>query len=529
MKTTVKLGFTALVMTLALSACGKGGKVEKPDNYNMITDLSESMEIHTERQKEYLEYDGDYSTIDPNLYPNGDQFISDPLSVKLEWEMKEEKEVEYYSVIFGQNKDLSDGYEVRGNSNGEIELINVFLGTNYFKIVAHLSDGTTDESNIKEFLVDSTCPRNLKIDGLTNCRDLGGRELEDGGVFKQGMIYRTSGNRYQNKAGSQNVVGRGIISDAGKEEMSNHLKVKTEININDSTAYNLSLPDTQVKNFYMDYGGSAAHHFSRNTESVRNYFETLADENNYPIFFHCRIGTDRTGLCGILTNGLVGVDLNDIYQDYLFSNFGNIEAKRYIGSKAGQDDILNYVNFINSMPGETFKNKVYNTLLSIGLSRETLDSVISNLVEGDLPEDNQTGQIVKLANEMTVEGTSVQSESDYRNNPKKYIVLDSASKKASFDFTIQKECTATVVAYLGNKEYVDTKKIANALNLEIDYDVVTIKDQTYKQACMGVCGSRMNYFPVILGNVELSAGDHTLELMGTSNVMNVGSICVFPN
>ena len=122
--------------------------------------------------------------------------------------------------------------------------------------------------------------------------------------------------------------------------MLSHMKVKTEINVADGNSYNLSLPGTTLINTYMDYdqvGNNSLNHFTRNAESVKDFFEIVADENNYPVFFHCRIGTDRTGLCAILLNGLLGVSLNEIYQDYLFSNFGKIGEKRYIGSKAGQD------------------------------------------------------------------------------------------------------------------------------------------------------------------------------------------------
>ena len=58
-------------------------------------------------------------------------------------------------------------------------------------MVANYSDGTTDSSKIMKYKVDNVYPRNLKIDGMTNCRDMGGgRELASGGHIKQGMIYR---------------------------------------------------------------------------------------------------------------------------------------------------------------------------------------------------------------------------------------------------------------------------------------------------------------------------------------------------
>ena len=49
---------------------------------------------------------------------------------------------------------------------------------------------------------------------------------------------------------------------------------------------------------------------------------------------------------------------------------------------------------------------------------------------------------------------------------------------------------------------------------------------------MGKCtvgASRMNYYPVILGTVDISAGEHTTTINGTSNTMNLGGIYIFDN
>ena len=76
------------------------------------------------------------------------------------------------------------------------DMVNPYLGRNYFRITANHTDGSKVESDIKTFDVDDTCPRNLAIGGMTNCRDMGGRVTEDGGKIKQGLIYRTSGFKF---------------------------------------------------------------------------------------------------------------------------------------------------------------------------------------------------------------------------------------------------------------------------------------------------------------------------------------------
>ena len=427
------------------------------------------------------------------------------------------KTVSNYSVTYGQKSDLSDGYTITVTSKSA-NMINPYLGRNYFRITANHTDGSKEQSAIRTFDVDETCPRNLAIGGMTNCRDMGGRVTEDGGRIKQGLIYRTSGFKFDYST---------QITEDGKTEMLQHLKVKTEVNVADGTSYNLKLTGTNVVDLKMDYSGGQ-HHFSRNAESVKQFFNLLADSNNYPVYFHCRIGTDRTGLCANLLYGLLGVPLNQIYQDYLFSNFGKIGEKRYIGTKAGADNIQNYMNQIDAMCGQSFKNRTYNMLLAIGVSKTTLDTVISNLTEGTVAQNNDAGQVVATADKFTASGTSLQTtQSTDRSHPDAYYVLNSSSQSVSYTFTASKAYTGQVVAYLGNTDSSTSKKIGDAISCKLDSTNVPIQDITYSAAGMGKCSSRMNYYPVVLGNADISAGSHTIKITGSSNTMNIGTICIF--
>ena len=487
-------------------------------NFSNITEFNTPVEIHTADQKTYLSYTGNYDQMPENQYPDGSQHRSDSLPVNLSWNYSAPigKTVSNYSFISGQKEDLSDGYEIKTSSKS-VAYYNPYLGRNYYKLVANFSDGQKESTAVRFFDVDTTYPRNLAIGGMTNCRDMGGRVLEDGGKMKQGLVYRTSGYKYDYST---------TITEEGKKEMLQHLKVKTEVNVADGTSYNLKLSGTTVKDFKMDYSGGS-HHFSRNAESVKNFFNLLGDSNNYPVYFHCRIGTDRTGLCAILLSGLLGVSLNEIYQDYLFSNFGKIGEKRYIGTKAGADNIQNYISDIQNMSGKTFKNKVYNMLLSIGVSKATLDTVIANLTEGQTAKDNDAGQIIAPAKSLTASGTNLKTDTSDRDNPDNYYTLNSSSQSVSYSFSASKAYKGQVVAYLGNGDSSTSKKIADAIGCSLDNTSISMKDQTYSDERMGKCSSRLNYYPVILGEVDIPAGNHTIKITGTSNSMNIGGLYIF--
>ena len=498
----------------------------------------EPFEIHTELQKKFLEYDGVYAKMcsisaDKAEYlPDGTKHLSDSLPVTLTWnyELPEGKEVEKYSVVFGQKKDLSDGYKVDGGTEDTISFYNPYLGKNYYQLIATFTDGTTDETPIRRLFVDSTYPRNLTIAGMTNCRDIGGRETVDGGHIKQGLIFRTSGK-------NQN----GSLTDATTEEMINHLKLKKEINLaGDSSSYNLKLTGTDLyEGSRMDTSSTGGYsHISRNAEAAKNFFNFIADENNYPLYYHCKIGTDRTGVCTILLQGLLGVSYEDIYQDYLFSNFGKIGEQRTIGD-GNSHDIRKYMDDFVKYSGENFQNKVYNVLLGIGVSKATLDHIIDNLVD-KAPKGNDAGQVIATGDDLSYDGATRKTRSDVRDNPEVYFLLENNTQAVSYTFTASKAYKGQVVAYLANPDTAQTdstnknKKMADAIELIFDEDIVEQIDQNFYEARMGICKSssittRINYWPVILGTVDIDAGQHEIIISGGQYNMNIAGIYIFDN
>ena len=57
-------------------------------------------------------------------------------------------------------------------------------------------------------------------------------------------------------------------------------------------------------------------------------FSRLGTPGALPAYFHCLIGTDRTGITGLLLLGMMGVEEETLYRDYLMSNFANIGGSR---------------------------------------------------------------------------------------------------------------------------------------------------------------------------------------------------------
>ena len=501
----------------------KAREADAADSFTVTTNLEETKEIHTTRQAEYLSYTGDYSQIPEESYPNGLQHLSDPEAVNLAWNFTPAsgKTVSTYDVKIGKEADLSDGYVVKGTSAASLDIYNSYLGDNYCQIIANYSDGTKDQSAIQKYKVNEQYPRNLKIDGMTNCRDMGGgRTLENGGKIKQGMIFRTSAT---NSWGNGNAVVPDNITNDGKAELLTHLGVKTEIDVNNSGSNRVG-----VQNYveaYMYYDGGK-HHLYRNGEPIKAVFNALSNPDNYPVFYHCRIGTDRTGLCAILISGLLGVSENEIYQDYLFSNFGNIQEKRYIGEKAGRDNILNYINDLKAFPGEKFHNKVYNYLLSIGVPAAQLNSVINILTEGDQVEGNDNSQEMILADAFVAEGIEMKTSTS-RAHPTNYYTLEKdASITATFNPGYKGQ--AKLVAYLGSTDSSASKKIAESIEVEFDGDFLEQDEVTFADAGFGQGAGRTYYAAIVLGTVDVFPREMDVTIEGNANNLNIGAVTLIP-
>ena len=534
-----KINSLLIILSAAMLLTGcvnenKGGmkkaklNAETVAGFTILTNLEEEKTIHTAQQATYLAYDGEYVSIPEDDYPNGQKHLSDPEPVNIAWDYNAPtgKAVASFDVQVGKEADLSDGYVVsQGLTTGNVNVYNSYLGDNYFRIMVNFTDGTHDRSDIYKYVVEDIYPRNLKIGGMTNCRDMGGgRVLENGGRIKQGMIFRTSGTHSWGGTGADNA---GSITEAGKEELLTRLGCKTEINVNNSGSNQVG-----VQNFvgaYMWYDGGK-HHLYRNAEPLKEVFRTLANPDNYPLFYHCRIGTDRTGLCAIMISGLLGVSENEIFQDYLFSNFGHIQEKRYIGEKAGRDNILNYINDLRAFPGEKFQNKVYNYLLSIGVSAEDLNSVIDILTEGNKAEGNDNCQAAIFGEDLVGNGIEpIHHTGTHNAHPDVYYTLATdTSVSASFDakFTGQ----AKLVAYLGNSDSSSSKKIVDSIYATVDGNEVYIDENlTFADAGFGSGASRTYYSAVVLGDVDIYEGATDVEVFGLANNLNIGGISIIPN
>lgn len=364
-----KIAYLFIISALLCCSCNENqnfsdsSSSEEEENFEIY-------KIHSSLQSQYL--NDDYYNI--FNYASGNEELSKPYPVVIKTNVFENiSKVDKYVVELSHNKDFSssDIYETKSL---RLNLYNLFIGYKYYYRITAFCGENQYVSETKRFMIEDICPRNINVDGVTNFRDLGGYKTKDNKVVKQGLIYRSGALGY-----STNTF---YITDEGSKTYKNQLNIKTEIDLRTNEVNTTSYVDgVNYYHFPMDYSYTYFPNYSsaegalNNYASIRDVFKAFANEVNYPCNFHCQIGTDRTGFIAFTLLNLLNVDTVDIYYDFLFSNFGNIQAKR------DMSPISDYLNALNSYNGESIQDKTKEYLKDIGVNDNEINDIINNLTE----------------------------------------------------------------------------------------------------------------------------------------------------
>ena len=215
--------------------------------------------------------------------------------------------------------------------------------TIYYRVKDASGEYIVDDLSV--YVSDDYSLRTLRIDGVSNVRDLGGWTAKDGKKVQYGKIYRGG----ELKA----------IKGSGREQFLGSLGMKTEIDlradspeqvISDSRLnyqnlgiwmYTSIIPDLEIR-----YPTTTASFAAYSVPSLKSIFEILADESNYPVYYHCAAGADRTGTLSYLINGLLGVSYEDLTKDFELTSF-SVFGARYRSTPTNQNTFDNTGYFVN--------------------------------------------------------------------------------------------------------------------------------------------------------------------------------------
>lgn len=239
--------------------------------------------------------------------------------------------------------------------------------------------------------------KRLPVDGLSNCRDLGGFAT-DGGVTRYGVFLRSEAPCYVTEDGIQFLRDYGLTATYD-------LRGQTEIDwrpsaLRDAFFYGkLSLAGGaetfEKKNLPPGEFSWDKIYIKRAREQqdwIRTSIETLV-HNDGCVLFHCTTGKDRTGILTCCLLGAVGVSREDIAADYCLSQvyLQDIFAAMRDGSLTIRKAPQHYEEYVFQTPF-TAMTKFYNFLvdhsgsvrqylLDIGVKPETLALLEQKLVE----------------------------------------------------------------------------------------------------------------------------------------------------
>jgi protein-tyrosine phosphatase len=168
-------------------------------------------------------------------------------------------------------------------------------------------------------------PLFLDIDGLVNIRDLGGYPVGEHARTRTGLVYRSDSLHRVTAAGAPSFAALGVktvIDLRSAAERSEHPGplpiVSIEVQENpvasegrfDSRAISgRRAGEEMLRDLYLDMLERSARQFGR-------ILSLLADEARLPAVIHCAGGKDRTGTTVALLLSALGVDRQDVLDDY---------------------------------------------------------------------------------------------------------------------------------------------------------------------------------------------------------------------
>ena len=313
--------------------------------------------LQTPAQIAFAENSRDYAVPDfdwRNLTQTTDPDCSFPLPVMFAWQADGEAELQI---------SRTETFEVLVRNvlaEETAEVYNLEIGRTYFWRV--VCGG--ESSEVRSFQTEDRAPRWINIDGITNVRDVGGWKTMDGKRIRQGLLYR----------GSEMDIHKEITED-GIRELRDHLGIKTDLDLRgEVVGKRFDSPLGEDVAFRLVPIGAYDEYF-KNTEPYPVIFGLLADRANYPIYFHCWGGADRTGSLACMIEALCGVSEEDQDMDYELTSL-SVWGKR---SRLGEGWLM-FTDELKTL-GETRRDQARAFLRRAGVSDETMDRIVEILTE----------------------------------------------------------------------------------------------------------------------------------------------------
>ena len=239
--------------------------------------------------------------------------------------------------------------------------------TYYFKVVGGSSTLSQGQFQTEGHL------RMIKANTAFNIRDLGGWLNLDGKRVRYGKIFR----------GGELNIGHEVSADDLAELR--RLGIAAEIDLrHDADCGGISPTESAL--------GSDAAYLYMNQDYNSNMFVTHQEDykqmfnftlNNLregkAVYFHCRIGADRTGSYGLLLDGLCGMTFDQLCKEYELTTFSEAGTRPW--DDTGSLNMHEKLEYIQTLPGSTLQRQFFYYMnTEVGIPADDLFEFIDIMV-----------------------------------------------------------------------------------------------------------------------------------------------------
>lgn len=221
------------------------------------------------------------------------------------------KSVAPYTVSFADNAEFTNAFECQTTATVIADVGYFIPGLTYYWKV---TDKNGIVSQTDTFTVKNQPVRWITAGTMKNVRDCGGWTTESGKVIPYGLLFRGDGPEN---------------ADEATKKVFNHLGIKGEIDLRIGSDVKQNFLDASYPflnggiNYFYQIVPGEYDYSTAVTDAIGDIFEFLADTDNYPVYFHCSWGKDRTGTLAFIVGGLLGVKFEDLMCDYELSSYGS--------------------------------------------------------------------------------------------------------------------------------------------------------------------------------------------------------------
>ena len=173
-------------------------------------------------------------------------------------------------------------------------------------------------SPVASFRTEDAAPRWIQLEGrVKNIRDIGGWKTVDGGKVRTGLVYRGQG--LNDNSLVEIGCGRNRLMVEDVVFMTETLGIKTDLDLRsdrEAAAMKCSPLGPGVKFIRRSSPQYGKIFSSSGRKTMAANFRVFCDRTNYPVYFHCIAGADRTGTLAYVLNGILGVAKEDLERDW---------------------------------------------------------------------------------------------------------------------------------------------------------------------------------------------------------------------